>query len=97
MKNLIDNIENGKFSDAKEELSDMVKQNIADRIADIQEELGLVGEGKKPIKEEDEEDENKDKKKDKKDNEEEEEEEETDESMALRIATKKRTDKTVKK
>lgn len=41
MENIIDNIENGKFSDAKEELTGMVKDNITSRIADAQSEMGL--------------------------------------------------------
>lgn len=41
MKNIIDNIENGKFSDAKEELGNKVQGNIAERIAGVQSELGF--------------------------------------------------------
>ena len=49
MKNLIDNIENGKFSDAKEELGAMVQTNIAERIAGAQSELGLTASGEAKV------------------------------------------------
>ena len=42
VKDLLDNINDDKFSDARSELSDFVQANVTDRVAAKQEELGLV-------------------------------------------------------
>ena len=42
MKDLIDNINDDKFSEAREGLADIVQNNVTARVAAKQEELGLV-------------------------------------------------------
>ena len=42
MKDLIDNINDDKFSEAREGLNDIVQNNVSTRVAAKQEELGLV-------------------------------------------------------
>ena len=42
MKDIIDNINDDKFSEAREGLSDFVQNNVSTRVAAKQEELGLV-------------------------------------------------------